>query len=285
MDFDVFVPMTGVDTIKSDDGKSNKDYIISGLASTPDTDFDGETILPEGMNIDYLLNNGWIDYEHDTDNIVGYPISDSTYVDEDGLHLKALLFGDNEDVQRFIQLYKNLVKSNANRTLGFSIEGQVIERDAFDDSIINKIDILGVAITTRPCNEHATINTWEALAKSVKHSKVHKGAMVAGAETNPSHKKSGGSLRNSGFIADATRLAEYFDNLHNNGVDIEEVALEVADKIQSDPKLNNNHTLAKIFVQLFSGVSEEEALTLLGDNSYSDTEMQRDLDNAADNLN
>lgn len=283
MDFNVFVPVTDVDVVNKSE-KHAHNYVISGLASTPDVDFDGETILPEGMNIDYLINNGWIDYEHDIDNIVGYPLREGTYVDNDGLHLKAVLFSDNKDVQRFVQLYKNIVNDNADRKLGFSIEGQVLERDTFDDSIINSINIHGVAITTRPCNEHATISTWEELAKSIKHSKIKKNTLTADSETTPSKKGSGGSLRNSGFIADATRIAEYFDNLHRNGVDIEDVAVSIAGDIQGNPKLKNNKTLAKIFVQLFSGVSEKAAIQLLGDMDYSDTKMQQDLDNAASDL-
>lgn len=293
MDFDVFVPMTEINSItKSKDNEVN--YVVSGLASTPDQDFDGETILPEGLDISYLINNGWIDYEHDYNKIVGYPLADGTYVDEEGLHLKAVLFGDNPDVQNFIKLYNNISKDDrANRTLGFSIEGFVLSRDTLDESIINRMQINGVAITARPCNEHATITEWGVLAKSMNHmleqQKSHKvkksEPLTAGASDSPANAEDGGALRTYDFIKDAVRVADYFDAWHKDNADIQDIAERIADTISNDEKLKDNHTLATILLQLFTGVSANTALELLNYDEIDNSNMQKDLDEEADSLN
>jgi hypothetical protein len=67
-------------------------------------------------------------------------------------------------VQDIIKLYHNIKDNNIDRNLGFSIEGNVIERDEDDESIIRQVQITGVAVTKNPANTDAT---WELLTKSL----------------------------------------------------------------------------------------------------------------------
>lgn len=67
-------------------------------------------------------------------------------------------------VQSIIKLYHNIKDNNIDRHLGFSIEGNVIERDEEDESIIRQVQITGVAVTKNPANTDAT---WELLSKSL----------------------------------------------------------------------------------------------------------------------
>ena len=93
-----------IDTIKSvntDDTVekgSNGQILVSGWASTGDRDFQGETVEPIGIDATYLFNNGWIDYEHDTNKVIGAPTSNS-YVDTDkGLQFAKVYNFVNKDI-------------------------------------------------------------------------------------------------------------------------------------------------------------------------------------------
>ena len=158
--FDVFLPIDKVE--KSGEG-DEATYTISGMASTSDKDLQGETIDPQGINADYLLSDGWVDFEHDRDQVIGVP-TENTYVDSKGLFLEAKLFKNMPQVQDIIKLYHNIKDNHIDRQLGFSIEGNVLERDASDDSIIRQVQITGVAVTKNPANTHAT---WELVSKSI----------------------------------------------------------------------------------------------------------------------
>lgn len=67
-------------------------------------------------------------------------------------------------VQDIIKLYHNIKDNDIDRNLGFSVEGNVIERDEDDESIIRQVQITGVAVTKNPANTDAT---WELLTKSL----------------------------------------------------------------------------------------------------------------------
>ncbi len=123
----------------------------------------GEEIDPKGIDASYLISDGWIDYEHDTDKVIGVPTK-KTHVDRKGLFLQAKLFKDMPEVQSVMKLYHDIKDNHVDRKLGFSIEGNVIERDADDDSIIRQVQITGCAITHNPANKQAT---WELLTKSL----------------------------------------------------------------------------------------------------------------------
>ena len=158
----MFLPFDKV--AKSDDDKV---IMISGYSSTGDRDYQGETIDPNGIHYEYLLDHGYIDYEHDTDQIIGVP-TENTHLDNKGLFLEAKLFSNMEQVQNIIKLYKNIEENDIDRHLGFSVEGKVIERDDSDDSIIRQVQITGVAVTTHPANPACS---WQVLNKSLFNSK------------------------------------------------------------------------------------------------------------------
>lgn len=157
--FNVFLPFDKVS--KSED--DNNTYTVEGYASTSDRDLQSETILPSGIDDSYLIENGWIDFEHDTDQVIGVPTK-NTHVDQHGLYLQAKLFKNMPQVQDIMKLYHNIKDNGIDRNLGFSIEGNVLERDDNDESIIRQVQITGVAVTKNPANTHAT---WELVSKSL----------------------------------------------------------------------------------------------------------------------
>ena len=105
------------------------------MASTGKVDLQQEQIDPRGIDASYLVSDGWVDYEHDPDQVIGVPTK-NTHVDSKGLFLEAKLFKNMPQVQDIMKLYHNIKDNNIDRHLGFSIEGNVIERDEDDDSIL-----------------------------------------------------------------------------------------------------------------------------------------------------
>lgn len=155
----MYLPINKLEKSKDDDNT----YLVRGYASTGKKDLQQEQIDPSGIDASYLVSDGWVDFEHDTDQVIGVPTK-NTHVDNKGLFLEARLFKNMPQVQDIIKLYHNIKDNNIDRNLGFSIEGNVIERDEDDESIIRQVQITGVAVTKNPANTDAT---WELLTKSL----------------------------------------------------------------------------------------------------------------------
>jgi len=143
-----------------------KQWYIKGIASTSAKDLDGENIQVEGLDISYFKRYGFINFDHKQSprDIVGEPVSDECYLDNDGLHVTALLYKDKPIVQEMWDLSKAMDGSGSNRKLGFSIEGYITDRDPNNSNVITGIKVKNVAITTHPANPEAT---WEAFEKSL----------------------------------------------------------------------------------------------------------------------
>lgn len=281
--FDVFVPIDKVSTLKKSESGTDHagNYLVQGYASTGDPDLQGETIDPAGLDDSYLVENGWIDFEHDTDQVIGVPTA-NTHVDQNGLYLEAELFKNMPQVQDIIKLYHNIKDNDINRNLGFSVEGNVIERDAEDESIIRQVQITGVAVTKNPANTHAT---WELVSKSIfspnKHMaldsdktmnqdpmlsmtvKINKSkadskdvnkALTAGHGISPSIQANGAAFRTEQFSDTLVNIADNMRQARQIG--LESVAPSVAEIL--DGRDADDETLT-IFLQLFTGISATDA--------------------------
>lgn len=109
------------------------------------------------------MKQGKINYEHKNtaSHIIGEP-TNNTYVDDSGLHLEALLYKDQPLAQDTWQLANAMEKSNAKRSVGFSIEG-VGQADPDNEHRINKVKVYNVAVTTNQANPDAQ---WHTFTKS-----------------------------------------------------------------------------------------------------------------------
>lgn len=279
--FNVFVPFNKVEkSINNDVSKSrNGNYLVAGYASTGDRDLDGETIDPEGIDYNYLVGpNGFIDYEHDQDEVIGFP-TENTHVDENGLYVEAELFGNDPKVKKIIKLYNNLKKSNANKTIGFSIEGIARERDANDKNTIRQVDVTGVAVTKHPANLEAT---WDLLQKSLYSDKyrhtwdsINKSeTMEAGTGISPATQLNGAALRPEAF-ADHIKNVTYTLNQYKESGMLKEFLAKVADLLDSDS--NSDLDMKSAFLQVATGVSKQDALTVLGNRKSDLTALHRAL--------
>ena len=136
---------------------------ISGLISSETKDLQGDTLLQGGVNWDYFLKKGWLNYEHKQgpEFIVGEPIS---LEKRDGAtFLKGKLYL-NTDLGKAVYNTAKAISEVSNRRIGFSVEGQVLERDKNDSSIITKSRVLNVSVTAHPVNPDSTL---EILARSL----------------------------------------------------------------------------------------------------------------------
>lgn len=247
--FDIFLPFDRVEKSKSN--KKSNNIFVAGWASTPALDFQGERLDSFGLDASYLFDNGFVDYEHDQDKVIGYP-TDKSFVDpEKGLYVEAELFGDMPEVQNVVKLNNNLKKAQAKRKLGFSIEGKVLKRDPVDKSIVREVMVTGVAITKNPANPEAT---WEQVQKS-------NNALMAGTGYSPSTQRGGGSLRPESMAGEIVNLAARIREMESSVPDLDVFVKDTANAIED--RGVSDVLVYQLFLQIFSGKSAEDVIQAL----------------------
>lgn len=178
------------------------DWIIEGIASTPEKDFDGESLVQKGLDFKtYFLNNGFIKWEHTGKDGVPLP---SQYIGEpldaeirpEGFWIKGRLYSDMPLAKDVVDALKGLEKSKANRKLKFSVEGKVLERAKDNPKKILKALIRNVALTFNPINN----TTWAQLVKS----------MSTGSPGSESVGADGSALRSESLEKDVIKLFKEF---------------------------------------------------------------------------
>lgn len=245
--YSIFVPVD----IQGSVNKSEEDgeWYVRGYATTPDLDLQDDIILPNGIDMNYFLTKGWINYEHkqDAEYIIGVP-TDKCYVDIDkGLFVEAKLMKDNKYARSMWELANTIKKSGINRQLGFSIEGAVTSRNSRDRRIIEGVSVRNIALTTHPANPNAT---WDTVVKS----------WTTGHGTTPDTQVDAGALRREMFSNDiehltyAVKTVAKMYNMENE--DKEFVLREVAKSLDSE---NPNMDYSVIMLQLGRGVSLQSA--------------------------
>lgn len=190
MKFNAFVDGGITKSVDKETGSST--YLIKGMASTGRLDLGNDIIDPKGIDIDYFVNHGYLNSEHDSNKIIGYP-TDNCKVTDEGFYVEGRLFKDNPEVQRFIELADNLEKSGSGRKVGLSIEGSVKKRNANDSRVIESIMITGLAVTANPMNVDATI---DEIVKS----------FLTGHGTTPETQTDAGALRRESLASSITNL-------------------------------------------------------------------------------
>jgi len=132
---------------------------MGGIASTADEDADGEFLDPNGFVVDDFMSTGLVNWHHGVKNkpkmIVGEPTI--AEIRPEGFYVECLLYPSSEIAREIYETAEILEKDSNTRRLGFSIEGEVIERqsDDEDDALYKKIkkaNITGLAITHMPKN-------------------------------------------------------------------------------------------------------------------------------------
>lgn len=232
------------DVVKNDDGEEEEKWYVRGYASTPDLDLQGEIVQPQGIDINYFVKSGWVNYEHkqEAEYMVGVP-TENSYIDMNrGLFVEAVLFKDNKHAQAMWELANNIKKEGIDRNLGFSIEGFVNKRNEQHSHVIEDIVIRNVAITTNPANPHAT---WESFVAKT---------WETGTDVNPETMEDGSALRVESLAEAITVLTSQMKYL----AEVEDGWSEVAEHL--DKSGENNLENGILLLQLSKGVSYQEAV-------------------------
>lgn len=137
--------------------------LITGIISTEDNDLQGESIDQNGLDFSYFMRKGWLNYDHQQgpSNILGYPLE----VTREGPRtmLKGVLMLDQPRAREIYDTAQTLKSAGGARSLGFSVEGQVIERDKSNPQRITRARVLHVAITPSPVNPHTSLELIKSL--------------------------------------------------------------------------------------------------------------------------
>lgn len=153
--------------------------IIRGYASTESMDQDGETILQNGIDFSPLLKSGFINYDHQYQEIagakmpiiIGYPLA--AEIRDKGLWVESELLKStdaggvtSEQLRLADEMWAlgiALQKSGSGRRLAYSVEGGIVARNPKDRKKIVKSIVRHCALTHKPVNPEATV---ELFAKS-----------------------------------------------------------------------------------------------------------------------
>jgi len=153
--------------------KSNNPYenmIVSGVASTNEKDWQNEVLPPNKFDVSYLMESGFLNWDHQVKNtpsaIIGEPIK--AEVKDNKLFVKGKLYSESKLAREVYDLGLTLEKSNANRKLGWSIEGS---RHFDENGILLKAKINNVAITHNPVNTSTFVDIVKALSGNVEANK------------------------------------------------------------------------------------------------------------------
>lgn len=150
-------------------GKEEPEKVkIGGIISTDTKDQQGDILLQEGMDWSYFLKRGFFNYEHQQgpENILGVP-DKVELVEIDGkkaTKVEGYLLLKTPKAKSVYEAIKAINEPGTNRQIGFSVEGQVLERDAINPKIVKRAKILNVSVTAHPVNPDAKL---ELLARSL----------------------------------------------------------------------------------------------------------------------
>lgn len=153
-----FSAWTSIDLSKDDSTKTDdKLGFVKGIVSSEIEDQAGDIIKQDGIDWTYFLDKGYFNWEHQSgpENILGYPTK--IIKGEAETSVEGYLFLDRPKAKDAYDMAKILKDVQAPRSIGFSIEGQVIERDKANENIITKAKILNVSVTAHPCNPDAKL--------------------------------------------------------------------------------------------------------------------------------
>jgi hypothetical protein len=145
----------------------SKERRIGGIVSTGEVDRQGERLIQKGLDFSPFLKGGWFNdnHDHSTEALVGYPdlcelreLPDG----EQGWYVEGYLLKGHTRSDNLWNIAQALQKSD--RRLGFSVEGQIEERDASNPKVVRKATVREVAITRCPVNNGTGL---DVLAKSL----------------------------------------------------------------------------------------------------------------------
>lgn len=246
--FNFFMPF---DIVKSEGAENDPDgeWRIAGYASTSQPDRQDDIIIQKGLDISDFLNFGFLNYDHNSDQIVGYPDKNRTRLTNKGFWVEGILLKEIPLAKKIWETAVALKKSNADRKLGFSVEGKTLAKDILGR--ITKAKVYHVAVTASPVN---TSCTFDALCKSFSTDLLDK-SMEAGYSFNVGEPNTGSCLKTEDLESAFRVLAKAF-----GGNEDASSALETI-KGFLNKSLDSNELA--LYLQLSKGLSRQQSLELV----------------------
>lgn len=150
---------TPVEITKGKDESGKNVMKLGGIASTFDEDADGEFLDPNGFDIDDFEKIGLVNWHHMAKDQPATIVGEPTRVElrPEGFYVETTLYPSSKVARDVWELAQTLAKDSKTRKLGYSVEGQVVERGSEDENhpdynIVKKAKITGLAITHMPKN-------------------------------------------------------------------------------------------------------------------------------------
>ncbi len=157
----------GADIVKAEKAQDGS-WLFEGMASLPGRDLQGEEVLPDGLEIDYLLGKGlppgaggYINYDHQPETIVGVPLEGSISPRGFWLKWRAL---NTPLMRKIVEQMKAMKEAGWPRRYGMSVEGVVKEHDPTDPTRIKRAFIRNVALTPTPVHPGTFVDFAKSLA-------------------------------------------------------------------------------------------------------------------------
>jgi hypothetical protein len=141
---------------------------VGGIISTEARDQQGEIIVQEGVDWSYLLEKGWLNWEHKAgpENVLGHVdrVFRTTHRGAPATGMEGVLYLHKAKARETYETAEAMQKAGTSRRIGFSVEGGVVLRSSQDRRRIEKSKVLNVAVTAHPVMADARL---QVLAKSL----------------------------------------------------------------------------------------------------------------------
>jgi hypothetical protein len=139
-----------------EEGQDKGKAKIQGVISSECVDYQGDVIRQDGLDFSYFMRSGFLNDDHKSGPgaVVGEPVRIfRTEVNgKPATAMEGFLYLDKPRAREIYETAKAIRDCNGSRRLGFSIEGQVVERDPGNPKHILKARVLHVAVTHAPVN-------------------------------------------------------------------------------------------------------------------------------------
>jgi len=147
--FRFFAPVDFLE--KGKDKKGNEVYKVGGIISDSSKDADGENLDPNGFDFSEFNYINW-NHGKSPSDIIGEP--ETWKMTDKGVYMEGYIYPDSVKGMEAVDLMKTLRDSKKGNHLGWSVEGQVLERDLMDETKVKKARITAVALCPFPKNGH-----------------------------------------------------------------------------------------------------------------------------------
>ena len=165
---ELFSTWTPLNIVKGEEEAGLRRARIGGVISTESVDQQGDILKQDGLDFSYLMSKGYFNYEHKNgvEFILGSPtkVERTVLKGKPATKIEGFLMLDRPLAKEIYDTAQAMEKSKIGRNVGFSVEGQVLERDRMNPKVVTKARILNVAITGHPVNPDTKL---ELLARSL----------------------------------------------------------------------------------------------------------------------